>query len=372
MSIGSYHPFAALGGERIRRGGTAREGVLHRLRVVTDRGPAAKPKWPLEGYFGFGSSGLHVKLECLGMTFESRTESHALTITLPHLDSPKSQAPLARPPWKFVRADRPNDAIAIADDEWGTIGSMREKGEEFPAYAIVHRCVIESEIEASDEWEFRNGVSALSREMDSWLIAVTDWLAALTDQNFVQLGSSQLSVSEIGFRAWSGDEAGRRHTSSGSNLINVRREPEAVSAKELHVCMHLARKCHKPPTEWLLIRDARSLAAEGESRRAVLDAGSAAELALTALLETHLYPAGDKIRKALFERYTTLGSLKELALKLIPDKVPGQLQEDVITPRNRAVHQADEPVTRDTAAKAIAKAAEVVATAHPIPDVLGV
>ena len=249
---------------------------------------------------------------------------------------------------------------------------MRRKGEEFPAYAVVRQCLVESEIEASDGWEFRNGVSALSGEMDSWLIAVTDWLAVLTDQNFLQLGSSQLSVSEIGFHAWSGDEAGTRHTPSGSNLFNVQRPPDAISANDLERGVQLARKCHRPETEWLLIRDARSLASEGEYRRAVLDAGSAAELALTALLETHLYPAGDPIREALIDRCRTLGALKDLALQLIPEKVPEQLQDDVIAPRNDAVHRADEPVTRNTAEKAIVKAIEVVATAYPIPDVLGV
>jgi HEPN domain-containing protein len=95
------------------------------------------------------------------------------------------------------------------------------------------------------------------------------------------------------------------------------------------------------------------------------EAGTAAELALTNLLETHLYPAGDAIREVLLDR-KTLGALKDLALKLIPDKVPQQLTDDLITPRNAAVHKPREEVSRDAAQKAIAKAAEVVQEAYPL------
>ena len=339
---------------------------------MTERWAQAKPKWPLEGYFACGAGGLFVKLDCLGVSFQSRIESHALTITLPRLGSGESLSPLVRPPWKFVRGDTGQDALAVVGESWGRVGGTTEPHEATPSYAVVHQCIVESSIDAGDEWEFRKGVSEFSRKMDRWWLAFTDWLAALTDQNFVRLGSAQLSVSELGFRAWSGDQHGHRHTQTGSYFSEVPREPEPVTVEHLRKCMRLASKGDRPPTEWLLIRDARSLAAEGEYRRAVLDAGSAAELALTALLETHLYPAGDEIRKALFDRYRTLGGLKDLAEQLVRAKLPDQLQDNLITPRNHAVHRPHEPVTRGTATLAIAKAAEVVASAYPIPDVLGV
>jgi hypothetical protein len=236
----------------------------------------------------------------------------------------------------------------------------------------VRQCIVESHIEAGDENEFHNGVSAMSRELDDWFEAITDWLAALTDHNFVQLGSKQLSVSELGFSAWSGDEHGRRHTMCGLNLTIVPRQSEAVTADQLRTCMYLGAK-EPQASDRMAVDSGRAVA---RLRRpvstAVLDAGTAAELALTAMLEPHIYPSGDAIREALFDRYRTLGDLKKLALKLIREKVPEGLEEDLIAPRNLAVHKADKPVTRQTAKKAILKAIEVVSTAHPIPDVLGV
>jgi hypothetical protein len=239
-------------------------------------------------------------------------------------------------------------------------------GEQYPHYAEVQQCIIHSEIKAKDEWEFRNGVSAFGKELDAWWRAFTGWLGILLVQDFTQLGVTQLSILEYGFHAWSGDEAGQLHTPSGSALAVVSPIPELVTAEILCTCADLARKSREPPTEWLLIRDARSLAIAGQDRRALLDAGAAAELALTALLENYLFPSGEAIQKALFERYKTLGGLKDLAMQLIPQKVPEHLQDELITPRNDAIHKAEQPVSRATALKAIAKATELVALLHPV------
>lgn len=246
------------------------------------------------------------------------------------------------------------------------IGSTRVNREEFPHYAEVQQCIIHSEIEAKDEWEFREGVRSFGVELDSWWRAFTAWLGVLIVQDFTQLGRTQLSILEYGLHVWSGDEEGHLHTSTGSASSVVPLMPELITADRLRTCADLARKCHEPPIEWLFIRDARSLSTAGEYRRAVLDAGTAGELALTALLEDHLFPSGDAIQQALLKRYKTLGGLKDLALQLIPTKVPDQLQGDLIEPRNTAMHKATEPVSRQTATKAVTKAAELVALVHPI------
>lgn len=239
-------------------------------------------------------------------------------------------------------------------------------GEDCPAYALVDQLVYYTGLAASDQWDFRKSVSRLGLEIDEWWVAFTDWLGVLTVQDFSRLGGVAPSVLTAGFHAWSGDAQGHRHTSGGSAHFTVPPNPGILRVDDVHKCMYLSERSRKPPIEWLLIRDARSLSHRGEYRRAVLDAGAAAELALTVLLETHLYPSGDAILKAMMERYKTLGSLKDLALQLIPNKVPAQLQTELIQPRNIAVHKAADPISRETAQKAIEKAAEVVEFAHPI------
>ena len=71
--------------------------------------------------------------------------------------------------------------------------------------------------------------------------AFTGWLGIRLVQDFTQLGVTELSILEYGFHAWSGDEAGRLHTPSGSALTVVRPIPELVTADILRTCADLAR-----------------------------------------------------------------------------------------------------------------------------------
>ena len=65
-----------------------------------------------------------------------------------------------------------------------------------------------------------------------------------------------------------------------------------IDAQQLQLCIDHGQQNGPPPSEWLLIRDANSLCAGQDYRRAVLDAGLAAELAVTSLIRTHLTAAG--------------------------------------------------------------------------------
>lgn len=289
-------------------------------------------------------------------------------VVLPHRDSRPIAAPLARPPWKFVRPHVPTDTQPCtgADGEWGAVATDWGPGEDYPSFALVDQLLFYAELAVSDEWEFRNAVSALGREIDEWWVAFTDWLGVLTVQDFSRLGGALPSVLATGFHAWSGDADKHRHTPCGSALFVVPPNPEVLSTDHVRTAMYLSAKSRRPPVEWLLIRDARSLSHRGEHRRAVLDAGSAAELALVALLETHLYPSGPAIQEAMLNRYKTLGGLRDLAFRLIPDKVPAHLTDELIEPRNIAVHNAAEDISRETATTAIDKAAQLVDVAYPI------
>lgn len=231
-------------------------------------------------------------------------------------------------------------------------------GEEFPTYAAVNSCLIYADIEASNADEFRRKVSAFARELDAWWTAFTDWLGVISVQHFAGLGRRPRRILEYGVHAWSGDKSGYRHTGCGSNEFVVPAEPDTLTSAQLNQCMRLARNSARPAIEWRLIADARSLSVAHEYRRAVLEAGTAAELALTALLEP-------EVSSGLREG-KTLGGLKDLALEWIPHKVPVQLKEDLVDPRNDAMHRARDDVSRDTALKAIAKAAEVVGRAYPL------
>ena len=240
----------------------------------------AGDRWPLEGYFTCGS-GFLVAAECLGTTFQTRTATYELTITLPHVDSPRAGAALARPPWRFN--DGGTSPAASADQEWGIIGATRrcDEGKTIPIYAQVFQCVVASSVEARDKEEFQDAACAVGKELAVWWDSVSDWLGVLTVQDFVRLGKRQESTLAKGFHAWSGDANGVRRAGITSVEHNVGGAGvEVLEREQLQRAMTLAANETQPFDEWLFIRDARSLLRAGEFRRAIIDAGSAAELAV--------------------------------------------------------------------------------------------
>lgn len=80
-----------------------------------------------------------------------------------------------------------------------------------------------------------------------------------------------------------------------------------LESSDLQACVTAAGD-QAPPAEWLFIRDARSLLGAGQNRRAMIDAGTAAEVAMTNLIDRYLAAEeiAEPVRKALAKRYTAL------------------------------------------------------------------
>ncbi len=102
---------------------------------------------------------------------------------------------------------------------------------------------------------------------------------------------------------------------------------------ELQMCATTAGR-QSPPAEWLLIRDSRSLMRAGQNRRAIIDAGTAAEIAMTALIDKYLDGVGtdEPVKKALAEKYRALEGRESLLRTLQPGLLSDQLKRDLIWP----------------------------------------
>lgn len=117
-----------------------------------------------------------------------------------------------------------------------------------------------------------------------------------------------------------------------------------------------------------MLRDARSLLSSNEYRRAVLDAGTAAELALTAMLDA--YPSANSspdVAEAVMDGTKMLGRLRDLVKKLLPGVLPEKFQPRVVDPRNDAAHGA-KAMTKDVAEAATATTTELLGAAHPLSE----
>jgi hypothetical protein len=109
-----------------------------------------------------------------------------------------------------------------------------------------------------------------------------------------------------------------------------------------------------------------------QSRRAILDAGTAAELAMTTLIDKyldHTNVAQEPVRQALARGYNNLGAKKELLKILRPGLLSTRVQPDLIDKRNTASH-GDDQITFEQAQVAVEIATEIVESAHPLAGLL--
>ncbi len=102
----------------------------------------------------------------------------------------------------------------------------------------------------------------------------------------------------------------------------------------------------------------------GDYRRAVIDAGTAAELAVTEILDQDLATTDSVLRDALIDRSRTLEGRAKLMKDLGAGSVPETFKNDLQVPRNKAAH-GGVPQTLADATKALAVATNLVEQAEP-------
>ena len=328
----------------------------------------------LEGHFSCGS-GLLVLKECLGRSYSTKTATRDLAISLPNLKQDWCEGYLDPPTWSFkdFRAADVDLDPAMSDEKfgWGTSTGFVDEpdGTQTLVYARVDRLRFETNFTAGPSQFFEARSTALG-EMERWWGLITSWIEIFTGQDFVELGKSKGGMRADSIIMWVGDENDARvNPARDRNIPTYSDLADKLDHVTLTACMTLAGNGIEPPDEWLLIRDARSLQNARHYRRAVIDAGTAAELAMTTLLDRNLSSSDPAIKKALYDKYQTLNGRSQLLKKLSAGTVPERLQQELSEPRNDAAHGGASP-TFDETSLAIAKAAELVEQAHPLAGLL--
>jgi hypothetical protein len=179
---------------------------------------------------------------------------------------------------------------------------------------------------------------------------------------------------------WTSDEHGQRRVYfSEVPTKEVSTTFRILELRDLEACATAAGNQDPPPFEWLLIRDARSEVNEGYAvhasdsfRRGVIDAATAAELAMTALIDKYLDDASvlEPVRKALARSSQNLGGKKTVLNLLRPGLLHPRVQEDLINKCNGASHRGEE-YDEDDAEAALDIATATVESAYPLASYLG-
>lgn len=221
------------------------------------------------------------------------------------------------------------------------------------------------------EAEIYRVAEEIHNERDFWASNLQTWLEVVTGQHLTPIGHRKPRIIG-GLPIWhvSAEQSrGEPITFPGTVSITLERPPVAgVTAELLTGCSSVAPG---PPPElaWLLLRDARALSAAGQHRRAVIDAATAAELAITRMVDALLEMINAGQREALRKKHQTLGSKIALLTKR-GQPLAADLYEQLVARRNDAVHEGRTIGSRHCDI-AIAAAATVVELAYPLPAVLG-
>lgn len=313
----------------------------------------------IEGIHECGK-GFLVSADCLGKDFNTTITGQDVTISLPTYD-PEGGSELREPTW----INEPPDYTGWPQD-WGHISFSQTDadGKKIPVNARVRQFRFAMQRDENSE-NFDNA-QAVYHGLESWWNAATSWIEVLSGQPVTELGRAQKPV-VLGqaLRIWATAEEGdARHLSLVPPAITFSLPLRTNLPHDVFKrCLAQASGATQPPDEWLLIRDARALLLVGEGRRAVLDAGTASELALTKLLDRRLAATDIAVTQALLPKYQMLGQMSQLAAKL-GINLPPRFQQVLIEPRNDAAHDGVQ-ITPTIASAAIDAATQVVDLAYP-------
>lgn len=119
----------------------------------------------------------------------------------------------------------------------------------------------------------------------------------------------------------------------------------------------------RPPEVHHFLKDARHALSEKRYRRSVLDSATAAEVGLTKLRDNSLSKADPQIDSYVRGKAQQINRLIDF-LGSMGQKLPARIQQEVGEPRNRAIHEGEEP-NETTARQALAKAEEIVDLSYP-------
>ncbi len=329
----------------------------------------------LEGHFAC-APGLLVSIECLGHSYITRTDSHEMSVSLPTLTRDWQQGFLGRPAWTYrtFRNTERNAEIDDANFEWGVTAGFHDEpdGTQAPDYARLRRWRFETTIKTTKfVSDFGNARAKFVRELEAWWSLASSWISIFTKQDSVQIGKAGTGIRVGPIVMWCGDESGWRVNPSVETSRSLTNDQGAVSLDHatLKGCMTLTANATKPPDEWAFIRDARALVKAQQFRRAVIDAGTAAELAMTSLIDPTLTGMNLLQRERIFEKNRGLWELSNLMVERNAGTRPVRLQQDLAEPRNKAAHDGA-ALNEAKANAAVAVATDLVEQLHPLAGLL--
>lgn len=249
-----------------------------------------------------------------------------------------------------------------SEEYWGMVHHGTKSD---PVGVVVKQLAFTTEID--DGADVEATAELIAGAMDVWWDHVRGWLEVMAGQHLTMVGHHKMEYIGSKTPMWALCKDGTRRTPisiAGSSSIRLGREKVVGVDRDIfRDCVSLADE--GPSLAWILLRDARSLAAAGQFRRAIIDAATAGELAVTAMLDASLNTETQNEATRLRIGANNLGRKLGL-LASRGHSLPQSFRRDLVYKRNDAVHEGI-PISPGDCRAAIVEAAGVVETAFPLP-----
>ncbi|WGX96909.1 hypothetical protein [Nocardioides sp. L-11A] len=304
-----------------------------------------------------------VEFVMLGTDFVVDLDGLQLTIRFPRSEKTRNW-PLLVPPALVNVFDDDGLSSLLTKVEWGMENGLERDG---PESRTAWVSALGLAVEAPDGSE-QEAANRLLETMDDFWPVVCDWIEVLNRQ--VHSGQGKALLLGPHHPVWVKDgDAVKRIYRRSEVPIEVPQAPGADApfavAKDTFQAMLGHAKSGPPPLEWLLIRDARLAHHAGSRRLAVIDAGTAAELAIVKMARDEVAGIPDKFVDLLFNKYQALNGTSQLLKKLGGAALPEDLGNRLMKPRNGAAHRGAIPTAEESRA-ALEAAMEIVDSAYPL------
>lgn len=327
----------------------------------------------IEGYFECPVP-FTVDVAALTVQYSATVAGQQITLLLPSTRdaSPSNGGELSAPPQHYTERQDLLSARPEMRPFWGRVVTWGPSLG--PPQAVnVRRVGISLEASGDDDAVRETG-RQVAEAMPAWWKPVSTWIEIRHDQDLSRLGSVEPGIKFTGTTLWSRLYSLPGHPLPAGDILPVGSSAATVvwpsykpiSAQQLQTCINHAQQYGPPPAEWLVLRDANSLSAGQDYRRVTLDAGLAAELAVTRLIRTYLTNQGHNNIDQELRKHSMLGRLCRYWIDHCAGTLPADYKMRLIDKRNAATHAGahlPEADVRD----AITVAREIVEQAQPLP-----
>jgi hypothetical protein len=323
----------------------------------------------LHGLIHFSSPVL-CSQDTLGKSFDIVIGGVNGVIKLPILSGWNTTCEGRQPRITPLMAPAPANKWTLGEDDrffWGELVGFSS------GRSSVRRALLEFRVRNQDPREI---VQEVHKEINQWMRLFESYIKLLTKQktrcNVLDRRSShRLKMymdSPDGFRRITAIDEGAIHVTVPDASEDISLDPEQAAQ-----AFKWSSLKQQPKLEYQLLLEAYAALVGHDSRKAILMAASALEVALTNGINTLCSARGIDFTSDLLKKYKTLGGRLDLyfllGAKLPGAKLPGTkdyYQKTIVKPRNEVVHDGESP-DYDKACKSVGEVEKLLCLLSPGP-----